>query len=366
MRETYLNIWRWTVVLLAVPQGLIVIFLKSLLIWIGQPEDVATETWLFCILAFPGIVLLNLFEWNRRYLVWCELILNLISVCGFLLQLIMLCFCSIFLKWGVIEVGIATSVSCIVSFVVLEIYTWTLNDSLHQSKWRFVPSEMITHLPSFAGYALPCCFTLILFWWPQEILVVYAGWIGVHQLAVMAVFASLQLFIADIFLSIGLAAVALAGNNLGANKPHRAKTFIRLCLIVGTGLAFIIVFAMWIFQEALFSIYTVNQNEVDIMSNIFLLFLSNVFLMCVYEVSIESLEVLGYQNILPFILIFFRWIVMFIGCYVLAFSFGLGLTGIYLVCTASSLVEVTIHQFLIHWSNWEAIALEASKHQEDE
>ena len=267
--ETYLNIWRWTVVLLAVPQGLIIIFLKSLLIWIGQPEDVATETWLFCILSFPGIVLLNLFEWNRRYLVWCELILNLISVCGFLLQLIMLCFCSIFLKWGVIEVGIVTSVSCIVSFVVLEIYTWTLNDSLHQSRWRFVPSEMIRHLQSFAGYALPCCFTLILFWWPQEILVVYAGWIGVHQLAVMAVFASLQLFIADIFLSIGLAAVALAGNNLGANRPHRAKTFIRLCLIVGTSFAFIIVFSMWQFQEALFSIYTVNQNEVDIMSNIF-------------------------------------------------------------------------------------------------
>ena len=56
-------------------------------------------------------------------------------------------------------------------------------------------------------------------------LVIYSGWIGVHELAVMAVLDSLLLFITDVFMSIGLAAVALIGNSLGANNPDKAKRF---------------------------------------------------------------------------------------------------------------------------------------------
>ena len=225
--EVYLNLWRWWVLILSIPQLLVFINLESILLYFEQPENVARETWLFWIWSFPGVVFLNLFEWNRRYLSCWEVINpgTVISIVSITLQFLLLLLSSFYLEFGVLEVGISTGISWSSSFFMLEVYNWTRDNNFYNWKWKMISANMIELLPSFLDYAFPCLIILILFWWPQEMLVIYSGWIGVHELAVMAVLDSLLLFITDVFMSIGLAAVALIGNSLGANNPDKAKRF---------------------------------------------------------------------------------------------------------------------------------------------
>ena len=72
--EIYLNLCRYTILLLAIPQAIITIFLNHILILFGQNEEVAYRAWTMCLFTFPGVVMMNLFECDRRYLACCELV----------------------------------------------------------------------------------------------------------------------------------------------------------------------------------------------------------------------------------------------------------------------------------------------------
>lgn len=74
-------------------------------------------------------------------------------------------------------------------------------------------------------YAVPACLMLLLEWWSFELIPIFSGWIGVKELFVSSILSNIDLLGVDLCYGIGLAAVSLVGNNLGAKMPNKARKY---------------------------------------------------------------------------------------------------------------------------------------------
>ena len=65
--EVYLNIWRYILLLLAVPQFTIIYFSDEIFMLLGQSEEVAQNAQYYLYLIFPGFIFMYLTIADRRY-----------------------------------------------------------------------------------------------------------------------------------------------------------------------------------------------------------------------------------------------------------------------------------------------------------
>ena len=255
--EIYLNLCRYTILLFAIPQAIITIFLNHIFILFGQNEEVAYRAWTMCLFTFPGVVMMNLFECDRRYLTCCELTNPgmYISIGCIVLHGLMLYFSVVHFGYGVIGAGVSTLISYLVLFVGLEFYSVFQKLRVHQLKWR-LSASMAKYIPSFMNNSIPCWMVLFVSWLPQEILVIIAGLIGVHELAAMSILSSFHLFVTDIWLGVGISSSALVGNSLGENKPNKAKKFSSASILVSFVFYLMIMSGLVIFENNFILTYT--------------------------------------------------------------------------------------------------------------
>ena len=64
----YLNIWRYLILLLAIPQFIIFFIAEELLVQLDQPAEIARQTGQFLLIVFPGYIALVQFKIIRHYL----------------------------------------------------------------------------------------------------------------------------------------------------------------------------------------------------------------------------------------------------------------------------------------------------------
>ena len=172
--EIYLNQWRYMILMLAIPQFLIILFLESIYDALGQPPKIAHSAWIFWIITFPGYILMNLFECNRRYLVWWEVYNagTIINGITFALHIILLYITVIQFDLGIYGAGFSTTLIFTLDFVLFEIYRRFQVDEVHLSRWRLPSKLMLSHSYEFLHFAIPWSITIILSWWPIEILAI--------------------------------------------------------------------------------------------------------------------------------------------------------------------------------------------------
>ena len=177
---------------------------------------------------------------------------------------------------------------------------------------------------------------LFISWLPQEILVIIAGMIGVHELAAMSILSSFLLFVTDIWLGVGISSSALVGNSLGKNKPNKAKRFSSASIIVSFGFYLILMSGLVIFEDNFILKCTDDSTETNLIKSVFLIYLLDLLGDVFYEATWEILETLCFQYQLLVSHIILRWIIMLPLSYVVAFPFGYGFSGIVVVCSCCS------------------------------
>ena len=335
--EIYLNLCRYTILLFAIPQAIITIFLNHILILFGQNEEVAYRAWTMCLFTFPGVVMMNLFEWDRRYLTCCELVNPgmYISIGCIVLHGIMLYLSVVHFGYGVIGAGVSTLISYFVLFGGLELYCIFQKYRVHQLKWR-LSANMVKYIPSYLENAIPCCLVLFISWLPQEILTIFAGMIGVHELAAMSILSSFYLFVSDIWLGIGISSSALVGNSLGENKPNQAKRFTYVSLMISVAFYLTLVWGLFICEDYFILLYTSDSIETSLIKSVFLIYLLDLLGDVLYEATGEILEILCFQYQLLISLIVWLWAIMLPLSYVAAFPLGYGFRGILVVSVGCS------------------------------
>ena len=155
--ELYLNIWRYLLLLLMIPQGLIVFFEDDILILFGQQPENSMQARYYLIYIFPGYVFMMMFIWMRRYLNWCGLNRPLLFITGttLVIHLIFLYFTVIYFRLGLNVVGAWTSISFCFQYISIEIFTYSRKEREHQAKWIWINKEMIDKLPSYLKFGVP-------------------------------------------------------------------------------------------------------------------------------------------------------------------------------------------------------------------
>lgn len=64
-------------------------------------------------------------------------------------------------------------------------------ESVHRDAWHFFNYDSVYKVKEFLKYGLPAGVMLIMEWWAYELLHIYAGWLGVDELATCIIFFSL-------------------------------------------------------------------------------------------------------------------------------------------------------------------------------
>ena len=225
--------WRVSLILLGWIEVPLIIFWDKIMIILGQQPEVANETWSFCWILFPATILFCLFDWNRRYLVWCG-VANpniLINIAQLLIHGGLLFYFTIVWNLSLFGVGVSTLISNLLSFCALEIYTYTLNEEFLKSKWIMINREMLSHLYAFSTVWVPCLGIIILYWLPIDILTFVSGLFGISQLASITITNNIEFMLEEIYYGLGLICWAQIGNCLGMNQPNKAKIFAWTTLI---------------------------------------------------------------------------------------------------------------------------------------
>ena len=362
----YLNQSRYMLLFFVVPQFLIFLFLENIFDIFGQPEQISHSAWIFCVLSFPGIISMSLFELNRRYLVCWGVNYSgtIITIFALVLHIILLFVFVIFLDYGVYGSGISTTVSFGLTFGLFEIECWFQKKEVHNSKWRMPRGELIIRAKEFLNYTIPSWLSMVSTWIPIEILNVFAGVLGSAQLNASVMFSNIFAIMYVFTMAFSYAISTSIGNSLGENRPNKAKRYFTAAITIWITLSLIFVVWNLLGKEALISLYTSSDEEATQARQVFELYIVDIVIGIFQVTTYSTLIVLGYQfKLLVSVLIIF-WLIMLPLCSILCLAFYFGFFGLRLIRTLSFLLILLINIYLSWRINWEEAALEASKERE--
>ena len=161
------------------------------------------------------------------------------------MHVILLSISVFYFEFGIYGAGVSTTITYTFDFIILEIYKRFQTKEVLKSSWMFPTREILEWINEFFKFAIPGWFTMILSWWPIEIITIFAGMMGAAQLTASTMLSNINLVWWDVGLGIGYASVAVIGNSLGENLPNKARIYKNAALIISTTLSIILIILCW-------------------------------------------------------------------------------------------------------------------------
>ncbi|MBA0584950.1 protein DETOXIFICATION 51 [Gossypium raimondii] len=126
-------------------------------------------------------------------------------------------------NYGVAAVAAAGSISNLFVLVSLVTYVWA--SGLHEPTWENPSSECLTDWKPLLKLAAPSCVSVCLEWWWYEIMIVLCGLMVNPKppVASMGILIQTTSFIYVFPSSLSFAVSTRVGNELGANRPYKAR-----------------------------------------------------------------------------------------------------------------------------------------------
>ncbi|XP_022751720.1 protein DETOXIFICATION 51-like [Durio zibethinus] len=135
-------------------------------------------------------------------------------------------------NFGVAGVAVSAAISNFFVLVSLVAYIWA--SGLHEPTWEKPSLECLTGWKPLLKLAAPSCVSVCLEWWWYEIMIVLCGLLGNPRATV----ASMGILIQTTSLiyvfpsSLGFAVSTRVGNELGANRPYKARLSAMVAMFV--------------------------------------------------------------------------------------------------------------------------------------
>jgi len=130
-------------------------------------------------------------------------------------------------------------------------------------------------------------------WWAFEFIVIFAGILGVKELAAQVAIMNVNGFVFMFPLGVQFAASGLVGNQLGKGNQIQAKRFAAMC--VGVMLAFTTSLSVMlnIFSEEIASVFTKDEDTIEIIVDCLPILSIFVLLDAVHGVQAGNVRALG-------------------------------------------------------------------------
>ncbi|PSS11441.1 Protein DETOXIFICATION like [Actinidia chinensis var. chinensis] len=222
----------------SVPISFLWINMKEILIFFGQENDIATQAQSYILFSLPDLLAQSLLHPLRIYLRTQSVTLPLTYCAAFsiLLHVPINYFLVSVLNLGIKGValsGVLTNFNLVFSLI-----TYILVSGVHEKTWCGVSFECLRGWKSLVDLAIPSCVSVCLEWWWYEIMILLCGLL-VNPRATVASMGVLIQTTALIYIfpsSLSSSVSTRVGNELGANRPQRAK----LASIIGLSTSFIL------------------------------------------------------------------------------------------------------------------------------
>ncbi|KAA8523182.1 hypothetical protein F0562_009605 [Nyssa sinensis] len=209
----------------AIPITFFWLNISRILLYLHQDSTITRLAHTYLIFSLPDLFTNSFIHPIRIYLRAQGIThpLTLASLAGTILHLpINFLFVS-HLHLGVAGVSAASAASNFIVLVVLVSYVWAAG--LHVPTWTAPSRECLTGWKPLIRLAGPSCVSVCLEWWWYEIMIVLCGLLGdpkatVASMGVLIQTTSLMYVFPS---SLGFAVSTRVGNELGANRPNKAR-----------------------------------------------------------------------------------------------------------------------------------------------
>lgn len=164
------------------------------------------------------------------------------------------------LEYGVNGIALATTIT---SFSTLSITICNIvlkKDCVRPNSWHWFNKDSFKGIKEYLSYGIPSMLMLILELLLFEILMILSGCLGSDQQGASITMITITAFFYMVSIGISIAAATLVGNNLGANKPRRAKVYTNMVVVLTIIIPVFFSIFVFLYSEEIASIFTKHEN----------------------------------------------------------------------------------------------------------
>ncbi|KAG6786361.1 protein DETOXIFICATION 48 [Populus alba] len=222
----------------SVPISFMWLNMKSILLWCGQDKEISSVAHTFILFSIPDLFLLSLLHPLRIYLrtqsitlpiTYCSAISVLLHVpLNFLLV--------VHFKMGIAGVAIAMVWTNLNLFLSLASFIYF--SGVYKDSWVSPSMDCLRGWSSLLALAVPTCVSVCLEWWWYEFMIMLCGLLINPKATVASMGILIQttslVYVFPSSLSLGVS--TRVGNELGANRPAKARVSMIVSLVCAVAL----------------------------------------------------------------------------------------------------------------------------------
>ena len=225
----------------SIPISFMWLNMKRILLWCGQDQEISSVAHTFILFSIPDLFFLSLLHPLRIYLrtqnvtlplTYCSAISVLLHVpINFLLV--------VHFKMGIAGVAIAMVWTNLNLFLLLSSFVYF--SSVYKDSWVCPSMDCLRGWSSLLALAIPTCISVCLEWWWYEFMIMLCGLLANPKATISSMGILIQttslVYVFPSALSLGVS--TRVGNELGANRPAKARISMIVSLVcaVALGLA---------------------------------------------------------------------------------------------------------------------------------
>ncbi|GLJ17354.1 hypothetical protein SUGI_0301440 [Cryptomeria japonica] len=225
----------------SVPIGLLWLNVESILLWCGQDENITRMAGTYVLYSLPDLIALSFLHPLRIFLRTQSSILPLTVSAGvaLLLHIPINFLLVVYFKLSIRGVALAAVwtefniVICLVCYICLS--------GVYMDSLPGLSRECLKEWTSFLRLAIPSCASVCLEWWWYEFMILICGLLldPKTTVASMGILIQTTAFLYIFPSSLDVALSTRVGNELGANRPAKARTAMTVAIALAALLSFL-------------------------------------------------------------------------------------------------------------------------------
>ncbi|XP_022962254.1 protein DETOXIFICATION 48-like [Cucurbita moschata] len=209
----------------SVPISFMWLNMKRILLWCGQDEEISTVAQTFILFSIPDLIFLSLLHPLRIYLRTQSITLPLTycSALSVLLHVPLNFLLVVHFKMGISGVAIAMVWFNLNVFLFLASFVYF--SGVYKDSWVSPSVDCLHGWAPLLSLAIPTCVSVCLEWWWYEFMIMLCGLLGNPKATIASMGILIQttslVYVFPSSLSLGVS--TRVGNELGANRPAKAR-----------------------------------------------------------------------------------------------------------------------------------------------
>ncbi|KAK7275879.1 hypothetical protein RIF29_17005 [Crotalaria pallida] len=209
----------------SIPISFMWLNMKTILLWLGQDQEISSMAQTFIFFSIPDLFLLSLLHPLRIYLrtQGITLPLTYCSALSVLLHVPLNFLLVVHLKMGIGGVAIAMVLTNL--NLILFLCSFVYFFGVYKDSWVSPSMDCIKGWSSLLALAIPTCVSVCLEWWWYEFMIMLCGLLVNPKATIASMGILIQttslVYVFPSSLSLGVS--TRVGNELGANRPGKAR-----------------------------------------------------------------------------------------------------------------------------------------------